>query len=184
MEDFLIIDLYFSRNENAIKETSNKYGALCFSIANNILSNIEDTEECVNDTYLTLWNSIPPQRPNNFIAFIYKITRNLSLKRLDYNLAKKRNPGLIISFEELDNIITDNMLCSNIEDEKIGEYISRFLRTESPDSRNVFMRRYYFFDSISMISKKYNYSEGKVKSMPHRTRKRLKEYLNKEGVLL
>ena len=114
MEDFLIIDLYFSRNENAIKETSNKYGALCFSIANNILSNIEDTEECVNDTYLTLWNSIPPQRPNNFIAFIYKITRNLSLKRLDYNLAKKRNPGLIISFEELDNIITDNMLCSNI----------------------------------------------------------------------
>ena len=184
MEDFKIIDLYFARNELAITETSNKYGRLCFSISHNILYNTEDSEECVNDTYLSAWKTIPPKKPNNFMAFICKITRNLSLKRLDYNMAQKRNPELIVSFEELEAVLSDNQIKENVENQDISTAISKFLRNESADNRNVFLRKYWFCDSVKSISEKYGFSEGKVKSMLHRTRNRLKDYLKKEGISL
>ena len=184
MEDFEIIDLYFARNEHAIKETDRKYGKLCFSIAHNLLYSREDSEECVNDTYLSVWNAIPPNKPGHFMAFLCKITRNLSLKRLDYNLAKKRNPDLLVSLEELETVLPDNRVNPAMEDREIGEAISRFLRTETPQSRNVFLRKYWFFDSIQTICERYGFSESKVKSMLRRTRKRLKLYLKKEGIEL
>ena len=110
MDDLMIIELYFERDEKAIKETDKKYGRLCFTVAINILGNDEDSEECVNDTYLSVWNKIPPTRPNNFMAFICKITRNLSLKRLDYNKAMKRTPESFVSFTELEDVLPDNSI--------------------------------------------------------------------------
>ena len=106
MEDLQIIELYFERNENAIKETDAKYGKLCFRVANNILKNNEDSEECVSDTYLSTWNQIPPTRPNNFMAFLCKITRNLSLKRMTFLTAAKRTSVATVSFDEIEGIET------------------------------------------------------------------------------
>ena len=184
MEDNKIIDLYFERNEKAIGETDKKYGRLCFSIAHNILRNTEDSEECVNDTYLSLWNTIPPTKPNKFPAFISKVTRYISLDKFDFLHAKKRLPEMEVSFEELEEILPDESFRSKMEDSELGEIISGFLRGEKPDSRNVFIRRYYFFDSVSEIAKRFSFSESKVKSMLSRSRKKLREYLVKEGVRL
>lgn len=182
MEDMQIMDLYFARNELAIQETSRKYGHLCFRIAHNILYSAEDSEECVNDTYFSAWNAIPPKKPANFAAFLCKITRNISLKRLDYNMAQKRTPELAASFEELESVLSDDQIRETVTDQEIGAAISQFLRTESPDSRNVFLRKYWFGDSIQTISAEYGFSEGKIKSMLHRTRKRLKAELQKRGI--
>ena len=184
MEDFQIIALYFARNELALKETDHKYGRLCFSVARNILCSVEDSEECVNDTYLSTWNAIPPKNPTNFMAFLCKTTRNLSLKRLNYNMAQKRTVELLVSFEEMEAVLSDDQIQEHISDQDIGAAISQFLKTESEDNRNVFIRKYWFCDSIKTISEKYGFSEGKVKSMLHRTRNRLKDYLKKKGVAL
>lgn len=184
MEDFQIIALYFERNERAIIETGIKYGRLCFGIAHNILCSNEDSEECVNDTYLSAWNAIPPRKPDNFMAFLCKITRNLSLKRLNYNMAQKRNPELLLSFEELEQVLPDSQINFQVRDEDIGQAISAFLKTVSQESRNVFIRKYWFCDSVTDISRRYSFSRSKVKSMLYRTRKGLKEYLEKEGVAL
>ncbi len=182
MDDLMIINLYFERNEQAINETDAKYGKLCLGIANNILSDNEDAEECVNDTYLSIWNKIPPTRPNNFRSFICKIVRNLSLKKLDYNLASKRNRNLTISFSELEDILQDNNIDEKLEYEVLGRIISNFLWQEKEASRNVFIRKYYFFDSVTDIAKRYSFSESKVKSMLYHSRNRLKECLKKEGI--
>lgn len=182
MDDAQIIELYFARNERAIRETGRKYGRLCFSIAHNILYSIEDSEECVSDTYLGVWNAIPPKQPHNFMAFLCKITRNLSLKRLDYNTALKRNQELTASFDELESVLTDQQIADGVCDEEIGAAISRFLRAESTENRVVFLRKYWFCDSIKTIAKAYGFREEKVKSMLYRTRNRLKDYLEKEGI--
>lgn len=182
MEDAKIIELFFSRSEEAITETTLKYGKLCFSISGNILGNNEDSEECVNDTYLALWNCIPPQRPSNLMAFISKIVRNLSLKKLDYNLAKKRDSSITHSLSELEEILPDKAISNKFSDEEIGRILSNFLKNEKADSRNVFIRKYWYFDSVEDISKRYKFSESKVKSMLFHTRNRLKKYLIKEGI--
>ena len=184
MDDRQIIDLYFERSESAIKETEAKYGKLCVSIARNILGNEADAEECVNDTYLSVWNTIPPQRPNNFTAFISKITRNISLKRVRFNTTQKRSAQADISLSELEEVLPDHYYQSDMEDEQLGKLISNFLRTEKPDARNVFIRKYWFFDTVSEIADRYSFSESKVKSMLYHTRNRLRFYLNKEGVYL
>ena len=182
MEDFMIIEMYFARDEQAIKETDVKYGKYCFRLAHNILSNIQDSEECVNDTYLAVWNKIPPTRPNSFIAFITKIVRNLSIKKLDYNLALKRNQDITVSFSELERVLADHQEGAEEEYKHLGKIISDFLRREKEDVRNVFIRRYYFFDSIGDIAKEYSFTESKVKNMLYHSRKRLKLYLEKEGI--
>lgn len=181
MKDKQIIDIYFSRDERAIKETDKKYGKLCFMLANNLLRSNEDSEECVNDTYLTVWNKIPPARPKNFTAFICKITRNLALKKLELKNAKKRSPDVIISLSEIEEIIPDNSSATDFEDEEVGKLISDFLRSEKELNRNVFLRKYWFFDSISSIAKMYSLSESNVKSMLFRTRNSLRDFLKKEG---
>ena len=182
MDDLSIIELYFARDEQAIKETDNKYGKLCHSIAYNILNNNEDSEECVNDTYIGVWNAIPPTRPNNFMAFLCKITRNISLKRIKAMARQKRSQSTIVSLDELAEILPDESIGENISNDNLTELISDFLRKEKADVRNVFMRKYYFFDSVGDISKRYSFTEDKVKSMLYHTRKKLKDYLIKEGV--
>ena len=184
MDDAKIIELFFSRNEDAIAETALKYGKLCYSISGNILENSEDTEECVNDTYMALWNCIPPQKPSNLMAFISKIIRNLSLKKLEYNLAKKRDSSITHSLYELEEILPDTAISDKFDDEEIGRLLSEFLRKEKPHTRSVFIRKYWYFDSVSDIARRYKFSESKVKSMLFHTRNRLKKYLIKEGVHL
>lgn len=182
MNDLEIIELYFERDEKAIKETDVKYGRLCHSIANNILNNEQDAEECVNDTYIGVWNAIPPARPNNFMSFVCKITRNLSLKRIETMTRQKRSATTVISLDELAEILPDENISSGVSDGDIAKAISDFLRNENVDVRNVFMRKYYFFDSVVDIAERFGFTESKVKSMLFHTRKKLKEYLIKEGI--
>lgn len=182
MDDQNIIELYFQRDERAIKETDAKYGRLCHSIAYNILNNREDSEECVNDTYMGVWNAIPPSRPNNFTAFICRIIRNLSLKRLEFLNREKRSADMLLSLEELEEVLPDYAYTPDVSDEEVGRLISKFLREQKKDARNIFIRRYYFFDSVDDIAKKYSFTDSKVKSTLFYTRKKLKEYLIKEGV--
>ncbi len=182
MDDQQIIDLYFDRNEQAITETDVKYGKLCHSIAYNILSNREDTEECVNDTYIGVWNAIPPTRPNNFMAFVCRIARNLSLKRLEFLKREKRSADVILSLDELSAVLPDERYAPDVSDEDVGRLISQFLRTQKEDVRNVFIRKYYFFDSVKEIAERYSFTESKVKNMLFYTRNKLKDYLIKGGV--
>lgn len=182
MDDFRIIELYFARDEQAIKETDTKYGRLCHSIAYNILNNNEDSEECVNDTYAGIWNTIPPTKPNNFMAFVSKIARNLSLKRLEFTKREKRSRAVIVSLEELESVLPDNRFAPGVSDEEVGKLISDFLREQNEEVRNVFIRKYYYFDSVDDIANHYSFTESKVKNMLFRTRNKLKDYLIKEGV--
>ena len=168
MEDLEIIELYWSRDECAIGETAAKYGSYCGSIVMNILASAEDTEECLNDTWLRTWNSIPPTRPNVLRVFVGKIARNLALDKYKARNAEKRAGGeFAMSLDEWDE-------CVGVEDEResrvIGESISRFLRTQPRDARSIFVCRYFYCDSVSDISRRFGMSESKVKSMLFRTR--------------
>ena len=185
MEDAQIIGLYWERSEAAVKETENKYGRLCRSIIGNILKFNEDIEECVNDTYLGVWNAIPPQRPQSFMAFICRVARNLALKKYEYLTAQKRNSNASVSLDELNECISGSTENLNIDDiEEIGTVISDFLRKLDADSRNIFLRRYWHFDSIESIAKRFRMSNSKVTSMLFRTRNKLKLALEKEGIIL
>ncbi len=181
MDDRQIVELFFARSEDAVRETDAKYGMLCFRIAQNILGRDADAEECVNDAYLCLWNAIPPQKPDDLAAYVSKIVRNVSLKRLRFNSAMKRNIQAEVSLNELESILPDSMVESEVDDRQLGKLISAFLWRESESSRNVFIRKYFFFDSIHEIAERYSYSESKVKSMLFHTRRRLQNYLLKEG---
>ena len=183
MEDRQIIDMYFKRDENAILHTQEKYGSYCYKIAFNILNSFEDSNECVNDTYIATWNAIPPHRPNIFPSFLAKITRRISISKLRDNTAKKRAINNNISFDELNECIGDK--CGNydiIEITELKDIIERFLLKCSKDERNVFICRYFYGDSISDISKQYNFSSSKIKTTLHRSRQKLKKHLIKEGV--
>ena len=182
MEDEKIVNLYLERSETAISETQKKYGRYCFTVAYNVLYSKEDAEECVNDTYMGVWNSIPPTRPTSFMAFLCGITRNLSLGRLEYLTREKRARGALISLDELEEILPDEAIGAGISDGEISAAISRFLRSETELARNIFIRKYYFFNSIKEIADRYAFSESKVKSTLFHTRVRLKEYLTKEGI--
>ena len=182
MEDAKIIELFFARSEQAIKETDAKYGKLCFSVANKILQSTEDSKECVNDTYMCAWNEIPPARPGHFSAYLCKIARLLSLKRLEFSSAKKRSDSLTVSFDELDNILSDESIIQRISAMELGSLISDFLRRERPVCRNVFIRKYVFFDTVEEIALRFGMKENTVKTMLSRTRGRLWDYLRKEDI--
>lgn len=183
MDDNKIIELYWVRNEIAIKETSLKYGGLCTRIAQNILSSYEDSEECVNDTYFAVWNAIPDKKPNIFSAFIGRITRNLALKKYEYISASKRNPTAITSFDELGDCVsgTDSVE-SEAESRRVESMISKFLWLQREEKRNVFIRRYWYFDSIESICRSTGFSQSKVKSMLYGMRQKLRTYLESEGI--
>ncbi len=182
MDDLKIIELYFKRDEQAIKETDIKYGKLCRSISYNILNNSEDAEECVYDTYMGIWNSVPPTKPSSLMAYLCKIARNLSIKRLTFNKRDKRSANLTLSIEELSEVLPDERYAPKVMDEEVAKSISKFLKNQKEDVRNIFIRKYYFFDSIESISKRYGFTSSKIKNILFNTRKKLKDHLIREGV--
>ena len=185
MEDKSILDLYFERDERAIIESEKKYGRYCFVIANNILTNEHDSEECVNDTWNKTWNSIPPQRPNVFSAFLIKITRNLSLKKLRFKTAEKRGGGnTTLSYDELSECIPDGQnILSTVEENELARVISDFLRAIPETDRKIFICRYFYCDSIEEISKRFGFGESKVKMKLMRTRNKLRTHLTERGLV-
>jgi RNA polymerase sigma-70 factor (ECF subfamily) len=184
MQDSQIIDLYFARDQEAIAATSAKYNSYCMKIAMNILHSSEDSEECVNDAFLAAWNSIPPNRPEKLSAYIGRLTRNLSLNRYKSMTAERRGGGeFALSLDELDDCIVDSISAEQ-DEEELGRHISDFLYTQSKETRQVFVRRYFYNDSIADISERFEMSESKVKSKLHRTRLALKEFLNENGIYI
>lgn len=186
MDDNEIIKLYQSRSEQAISETSGKYGKYCHYIAYNILRNQEDASECVNDAYLNTWNAIPPACPTNLQTFLGKITRNLAINKLEKAKAKKRGAGQsILLLDELSECIPDNNSQAQITDSLvIKDVLNSFLANLPKETRQIFIRRYWYLSSIKEIAKDYGLSESKVTVTLFRTREKLKTVLEKEGILL
>ncbi len=185
MDDERIVELYWQKNESAISESKAKYGNYCYSIAYNILKNNEDAEECENDTYLEAWKTIPPQKPKVLSAYLGAITRQKSIDKWRMKTANKRGGGQIqFSLEELENCISnENTITDELVAEELAQKISEFLRTLPKNECNIFVRRYWYFDSITEICKRYGYGQSKVKMVLKRTREKLISYLEKEGML-
>lgn len=182
MDDEQIIRLYQDRDPEAINQTKQKYGSLCHSIAHRLLQNHEDAEECVSDTYFALWEAIPPATPSPLSAFVAKITRNLAMKRLEHLSAAKRKTEAMLSFEELSTCLpASDDLTQQVRSQAFRESITHFLEVQDADSRRIFLRRYFFFDSVKEIALRYEISQSKVKSRLMRTREKLKTYLIQEG---
>ena len=180
MKDNEILDLYWNRDENAIKLTAVTYGKYCYSVAYNILHNNEDAEECVSDTWVNAWNSIPPRRPNRLSTFLGKLTRNIAINRYK----QKRGDGQVdIALTELEGCVSSHVDVEQVTDEMVlTEAIDRFLRAQPRIDRNIFIGRYWHLYSITELAKAYNMSESKVTSMLFRMRNKLKIHLEKEGV--
>ena len=184
MEDKQIIDLYWERAEDAIRETSAKYGRLCQYIAQNILSSPEDSEECVNDTWLNAWNAMPENRPGLLAPFLGKITRNLAFTRWRAGHTEKRGRGeLPLVLDELTECISPSNTHQAIETAELEEAVNRFLRTLPERECNVFLRRYWFTEPMADIAKRYGMREATVRSSLFRCREKLRRYLEKEGLL-
>ena len=183
MEDNKIIELYFSRDEDAVIQTKENYGRQLYALAFRILQSKEDAEECENDTYMKAWNSIPPQRPKHFFAYLAKICRNTALNMVEKANAEKRNAVIVELTKELSECLSDNSSLEKTAEKELGEIISEFLRTVSRDNRIIFIRRYFLSETISDISKALSISESKVKSSLFRTRNTLRDYLSKEELL-
>ena len=186
MRDQEIVDLYWKRSETAITETAAKYGSYCHAISYNILNNEEDAEECVNDTWLGAWKSMPPQRPNRLATYLGKITRNLSLNRYKQYAAEKRGGGQteLVLYELEDCIPAPATVEQIVEEKALVGVINRFLYAQSEQKCNIFIRRYWYLYSIRDIADVYGMSESKVASLLFRMRNELKKYLEKEGIAL
>lgn len=184
MDDSTIVELFWERDERAIGETKNKYGRLCRSIANNILVNEQDAEECENDTFLQAWNSIPPQRPSHLSAYLGKIARNLALNRWKANRAEKRGGGEVpLSLDELADCVSgDDAMPGFEKDSTIIRAIERYLDTVSPEKQRVFLLRYWQLEPVAAIARRCGCSENKVVSMLFHLRRKLRLYLEKEGI--
>ena len=184
MEDRAIIGLYWSRSESAIAETDQKYGPYCYSIAHNILSSPEDAEECVNDTYLAAWRTIPPKKPAVLSTFLGKITRRLSIDRWRSRTAYKRGSGeLPLALEELGECAGGETPEAALQRRELALRFNSFLSTLPETERSVFLCRYWYLDSVGKISETFGFSQSKVSTMLHRTRKKLRTVLEKEGYL-
>lgn len=183
MEDEAIIALYWARDEQAIAETQQKYGSYCRSIAQNILKNRSDMEECLNDTWLQTWNSLPPQRPRILPVYLGTITRNLSLSRCRAANTQKRDHGkLALVYEELQESIPGGISPEEqVILRELGSCIDQFLRKLPPRNCCIFLRRYWYMDTTLQIAARYGMTESGVKVNLHRTRKQLRAYLEQEG---
>ena len=185
MEDTNIVDMYWARNEQAITETSDKYGNYCHKIAMNILYSEEDSKESVNDTYLKAWNSMPTDRPNILSAYLAAIVRNISLDIYRKNHSLKRGAGQTTEvIDELYDIAGGSTPEAELDNSLLTQAINDFLGTLKTESRMIFIRRYFYMDSIKDISANMHIGEGKIKTVLLRTRNSLKEYLCKEGFTL
>ena len=185
MEDLNIIELFFRRSERAIEEIRQKYEKLCASVIRRIVPDPRDVEECVSDTWLRIWNSIPPDRPDSLKAYVARISRNLALDRYDYNTADKRSSMLTEAFEELEPCLPGAGDFEQVEEK--GEFrlfINSFLRGLNEETRAIFVLRYWYGYSLSEIASELSVSEPKVKSSLFRTRNRLLDAMTKEGIAL
>lgn len=183
MDDKNIVDLFWQRSEKAIVETDSKYGGYCFSIAYNVLANNEDAEESVSDTYMAAWNKLPPHRPSILATFLGKITRNISISRWRSRSAYKRGGGeIVLALDELDNCVdgTQDIEASS-DARELSACLNRFLDSLPKAERDIFLRRYWFFDPIAAIAESHGFTQSKVTSMLHRMRGKLRKQLEKEG---
>ncbi|MBS6218157.1 MAG: sigma-70 family RNA polymerase sigma factor [Clostridiales bacterium] len=183
MDDARIVQLYWDRDEQAIPATSEKYGRYCNSIAKNILGNPEDAEECVNDTYMSAWNTMPPHRPNTLSVFLGKLTRNLSLNRYKQNTAGKRGGGEVpVVLDEITALVSDtDSIEQEIDRVELIKAIDTFLDRLPSDKRRIFVCRYWYFDSISNIASRFGMTENNVSVTLNRLRSKLHNYLLERG---
>lgn len=183
MDDKQIVDLYWERSEDAIAVTQEKYGRYCYSVAYNILRAERDAEECVNDTYVSAWNAMPPHRPNVLSTFLGKLTRNISLNRFYHENAMKRNLAIEVVLDEVQEFIpADNAADPVGEHTALKDTINRFLESLSKQNRIIFVRRYWYLSPISAIADDCGLTEGNVKVRLVRLRRRFKLFLEKEGI--
>jgi RNA polymerase sigma-70 factor (ECF subfamily) len=183
MDDAKIVRLFWDRDEQAISATADKYGNYCTAIARNILGNREDAEECVNDTYLNAWNAMPPHRPGVLSTFLGKITRNLSFDRYKHNTADKRGGGETTAvLDELLDLVSDtDSVEQELDRKELVEAIDTFLGTLSDRKRDIFVCRYWYFDSISAIAASFGMTENSVSVQLNRIRQKLHDYLLERG---
>ena len=182
MEDNKIIELFLARNEDAIKHTDDTYGRRLYHLADNIVHNGQDAEESVSDTYLKAWDTIPPQRPRYFFAYLAKICRNFALKKLDWKNAEKRRAEVVSLTQEMEMWIPDQSRDREMAAKELGMVLDRFLRTLTQENQMIFLRRYWYVDTIAEIAVRYGISESAVQMRLNRTRAKLCTYLEKEGV--
>lgn len=182
MDDQKIINLYVARNEEAIQLTDRAYGARLFRISQNILRCQEDAEECVSDTYLRTWNSIPPTMPRSLFSYLAKICRNLSLTKLDWTRAAKRKAEVVSLTQEMEQCIPDVRRNTDLEERELGRILNAFLSTLSPENQMVFVRRYWFVETTAEIAARYGIRESTLITRLYRIRLKLADYLSKEGI--
>ncbi|MBQ3940672.1 MAG: sigma-70 family RNA polymerase sigma factor [Oscillospiraceae bacterium] len=180
MDDASIIDLFRRRDERAIAELKQKYEKLCLYVAGNFLSQREDAEECVSTAYYEIWNNIPPDSPDDLRTYLCRIVRNIAINRLKYNTAGKRNPAAAVPLDEIADCVPAKA-DDSIADGLLADAVSRFLRSQTEQHRKVFVRRYWYGDSLSQIAAQYGMKEKTVATALFRTRKKLKAFLQKEG---
>ena len=182
MDDSMIIEMYWNRNENAIEETNKKYGKYCFSVANNILNSKEDSDECVNDTWLRTWNVIPPKKPDRFRIFLARITRNLSFDKYKSKNTAKRSGEMLYILDELSECISSgNTTDDEVDMKLLSESINSFLKTVSQRDRAVFLRRYFYAEPVNEIAEKLDITANNASAILSRLRNKLREHLTKEG---
>lgn len=183
MDDAKIIQLYWDRNEQAIPATAEKYGSYCAAIAKNILGSKEDAEECLNDTYLSAWSSMPPHRPGVLSAFLGKITRNLALNRYRHYTAGKRGGGdAALVLDEIAEFVSDtDGVEQEVDRQELVKVINAFLDRLPADKRNLFIRRYWYFDRVSDIAARFGMTENNVSVTLNRLRLKLHNYLSERG---
>ena len=183
MEDHEIIELFYARSEQAVAQLQSKYGRQCLQVAGNILNNRLDAEECVNDAYLAAWNTIPPQKPEPLLTYVCRIVRNLSIKKYHANSAHKRNSHYDMALDELEECIQAKKTADDqIAAEELAEAINQFLGTLSRENRVMFVRRYWFSDSVADIAGMFMMSSRNVSLRLLRVRKGLKKHLEREGM--
>ena len=183
MDDEKIIELFFARSEQGISELAGKYGTLCKNYSYNIVGNSEDAEECVNDAYLGVWNSIPPQKPNPLKAFLLKILRNISVNKYKANKAKKRSSAYTASLEELEGALCgQENVEAYVENRELSLAIEGFLAKLSRENRVIFMRRYWFAEPLEQISRRVGLTENAVAVRLARLREKMKKYFAERGI--
>lgn len=182
LTDDQIIDLFWARNEQAIACTDHVYGHKLQNVAGRILDSREDSEECVSDTYMKAWLSIPPQRPTYLFAFLAKICRHLAFGKLDWDNALKRKAEVVTLSEEMQLCVPDIGLEQKLAGEEIGQLLNEFLAVTPQESRMIFLRRYWYGESVAEIALRFGFTQSKVKTSLHRTWEKLRVFLEKEGI--
>ena len=181
MEDQKIVTMLFRRVESVLDALARKYGPRLYRIAMNILGQPQDAEEAVNDTYLAVWNTVPPNKPDPLSGYIYKTGRNISLDKMKYNHAQQRDNRYTLSIDELENFLPGTCLEEQVQAKELGRAINRFLGKISPDNRALFLRRYWFGDEVRDIARDLGLSANAASVRLNRIRKQLREHLIKEG---